>query len=449
MTIIPSVPTPSEKELAVQTVTLLQKLVQNACVNDLTPDSGQEWRNADTLEEFFSDAPVRIERIEPHPGRVSLIVTVEGTDPRAEPLTLLGHTDVVPVDADEWTRDPFGAEIADASIWGRGTVDMLHMTAAMAVVTRAVALAGGLAGTLAFAAVADEEARGGLGAGWIAQHRPDAVSWRNCLSEYAGPHLRGRDGSDSVIVTVGEKGAAQRRLIVHGDAGHGSTPWGRVSTIDRIAEVVRRVSAIRPEASDAPSWRAFVSAFAFDASETARLEAGDFGVFGPLAAYAHAVSHLTIAQTVLRSGAAINVLPGEASLDLDIRTLPGQTDSDVDAILRAGLGDLADDVEIVHLISEPASASPTETRLFSVLTRTVREFYPDSAIVPALVAGGTDLRFARGLGGVGYGFGLYTPQRTLGDVLAQLHNHDEHMALADVELTVSALSRAVREFLTA
>ena len=77
--------------LADTTVTLLKELVQISCVNDLTPDSGQESKAADVLERFFADAPnVRVERFEPHPGRTSIAFTIEGSDPSAEPLTLLG-----------------------------------------------------------------------------------------------------------------------------------------------------------------------------------------------------------------------------------------------------------------------------------------------------------------------------------------------------------------------
>lgn len=171
------------------TLALLQRMVRNACVNDLTPDSGQEVRNADTLEEFFSGTDVEVQRIEPHPGRASVVFTVPGTDPVAEPLTLLGHTDVVPVDSAKWTVDPFGAEIIDGKLYGRGTVDMLFITATMAAVTREVARNGRPRGTLTFVGLADEEARGGLGAKWISENLPDAFSWQNMLSETGGSHL--------------------------------------------------------------------------------------------------------------------------------------------------------------------------------------------------------------------------------------------------------------------
>ena len=113
-------------ELTDTTVDLLQQLIRNACVNDLTADSGQEVRNAETLEAFFAEAlgedfsVVSVRRFEPHPGRVSVAFTIEGSDPSAEPLTLLGHTDVVPVDEPKWTKDPFGAELIRGRIYGRG-----------------------------------------------------------------------------------------------------------------------------------------------------------------------------------------------------------------------------------------------------------------------------------------------------------------------------------------
>lgn len=259
------------------TLLLLQELIRNACVNDLTPDSGQEIRNADTLERFFAGVPnVEIQRLEPRPGRTTIIFTVPGHDPEAEPLTLLGHTDVVPIDEPKWTRDPFGAEISDGQIWGRGAVDMLFITATQAAVTRQVAREGGLRGTLTFVGIADEEARGGLGAKWISEEHPEAFSWKNCLSETGGSHLPVRDGSDAVVVNVGEKGAAQRRLHVHGDAGHGSIPFDRESSIVKIGEVARRIAAADLKVAKDDIWQGFVQAFRFDAdTEQALLNGTD------------------------------------------------------------------------------------------------------------------------------------------------------------------------------
>ena len=443
-------------DIGEETIDLLQRLIALASVNDLTPDSGNEEAAADLFESFFDGLPVEVERIEPHPGRTTLVVTLRGSDPSAQPLTFLGHTDVVPVDEKHWTHPPFAGEISEGSIWGRGSVDMLHLTAAMAVVTRRLAeevSRGGArpAGTLTFVAAADEEARGGLGVPWIGEHRADAFPWDAQLSEMGGAHIRGARGKDSVVVIVGEKGAAQRRLHVRGDAGHGSIPLGRVSAVEMLARVSRALSQAQwPQASD-EIWAGFVRAFEFDSELEESLISGtyrgDYGEFGDLAAYAHAVSHMTVAQTVARAGGPINVLPSSGELELDIRTLPGQSDDDVDRAITEALGELADHVTIERLLSEQATASSIDTKLYRAIEETLTQANPGAKVVPILFPGGSDLRVGRHKGGVGYGFGSCSSGATLGQVYSQLHAHDEHIAVEDVVSTVCALDHLTRVFI--
>lgn len=430
------------------TLALLQSLIRNGCVNYFSADSGQEVTNADTLEAFFAGTDVLVERYEPHPGRMSISFTVEGTDPSAEPLTLLGHTDVVPVDEDKWTTAPFGGELIDGRVFGRGATDMLYITAAMAACVRDVARGERPRGTLTFVGCADEEARGGLGAKWLAEH--GKFSWKNCLSEEGGSHIPAADGSDALAVVVGEKGAGQRRLTVHGDAGHGSAPYGRDLAVAKIAEVARRVAAIEPEVRADDIWEGYVRAWKFDpATEAALLRGEGYEAFGQLESYSHAMSHLTISPTVLRAGNGINVLPSEAWLELDIRPLPGQTQEEIDSLLRSALGELADEVEITHLITEDGTVSPTSGLLYDAICQTFDEFFPGVPIVPTIAAGGSDLRFARRKGGVGYGFALHAREETLGSVLGQLHSHDESVAVEDVDLTVRAYRSLIRRFVGA
>lgn len=424
-----------------ETLDLLQQLIRNACVNDFTPGSGQEVRNADTLERFFAGEDVEIRRITPQPGRTTLVVTVPGSDPNAAPLTFMGHTDVVPVDESKWSVPPFEARIIDDKIYGRGAVDMLFITASMAVVTREMARQRPK-GTLHFVALADEESRGTLGAKWISENMPAAFSWENCLSETGGAHV-----GDSVVLYVGEKGAAQRRLHVHGDAGHGSVPFGKDSAIAKIGRVAQRLAEAETPVSDSDIWRGFVQAFRLDPASSAALEAGaGYEKLGELAAFGHAISHLTMAQTVLRAGQAINVLPSHAYLELDIRTLPGQSDDDVDAYLRSVVGE---EVEIERLICEEASISPTDSPLYRTLEEVLGEFFPEKNVVPTIAAGGSDLRFARRLGGVGYGFAVHARERSLGHTHGQLHSHDEFLYLEDLDLTLRGYEEVARRFLGA
>jgi hypothetical protein len=126
-------------ELTGQTVELLQTLIRNACVNEGTVESGQEIRNAEVLATYLEGSGADVELFHAAPGRTSLVARIEGTDPDAPSLCLNGHTDVVPVTPEGWSRDPFAGELVDGEMWGRGAVDMLNLTASMAVALRHLA----------------------------------------------------------------------------------------------------------------------------------------------------------------------------------------------------------------------------------------------------------------------------------------------------------------------
>src|SRR6478752_5314261 len=137
---------------------LLQTMIRNECVNDGTPDSGGEVRNAELLQQYLEGPGIEIEQFSSRPGRTSTVARIEGSDPDAPTLCLMGHTDVVPVNPDGWSEDPFGGELVDGEVWGRGAVDMLNLTASMAVAVRRLADGGFRPkGTLIYLAVADEE----------------------------------------------------------------------------------------------------------------------------------------------------------------------------------------------------------------------------------------------------------------------------------------------------
>src|SRR5258705_615749 len=164
-----------EQSIETEATELLRTMIRNACVNDGTAACGQETRSCAALEDYFAGAGVACERYTSEPGRENLIARIEGSDPRAPRLLLMGHTDVVPVSPDGWKRDPFGGELVEGVVWGRGAIDMLNLTSTMAVATRRLAKSGFRPrGTLIYLAGADEEAGGNLGAGHLLERRPDA-----------------------------------------------------------------------------------------------------------------------------------------------------------------------------------------------------------------------------------------------------------------------------------
>ena len=198
---------------------------------------------------------VEIERYEPTPGRASLVARIPGTDPTAPSLCLMGHTDVVPVSPAGWRHDPFGGELIDGEVWGRGAVDMLNLTSSMAIVFRDLAERGFRPrGDLVYFAVADEEAGSAHGARWVADHHPESIRTTYLLTESGGLHT-GSPEAPQIGVTVAEKGVAWRRLRVHGTPGHGSMPFRIDNALVAAAGVVQRLAEYRPAPQFHELWR--------------------------------------------------------------------------------------------------------------------------------------------------------------------------------------------------
>src|SRR5262245_48350915 len=242
------------EQLTGEVTELLQELIRNQCVNDGSPESGDEERSANLLRDYLEGSGLDFTSFDSLPGRRSLVARIEGSDPSAPSLCLMGHTDVVPVTASGWSRDPFGGELVDGEVWGRGAIDMLNLTASMAVATKHLARTGFRPkGTLLYFAVADEEAGGHWGAEWALDHEPDAVGADYVLTESGGLLMDTHNGQ-KVTITVAEKGVMWRRLRVRGTPGHGSAPFGADNALVKAAEVVRRIATYEPRAQIIDLW---------------------------------------------------------------------------------------------------------------------------------------------------------------------------------------------------
>jgi acetylornithine deacetylase/succinyl-diaminopimelate desuccinylase-like protein len=421
---------------------LLQHLIRNACVNDGTDASGHEARSVEVLRAVLEPTGIDIEVYEPSPGRQSLVARIEGSDPTAPTLTLLGHLDVVPVNEDAWSRDPFGGELVDDVVWGRGAVDMLNLTSSMAVATRRLATSGfAPRGTLIFAAVADEEAAGVWGAKHLAERQLDAVRSDYVLTESGGTPMRSPGGT-KLPVMVGEKGCYWCRITVTGTAGHGSQPYKTDNALVKAAEVVRRIAAYKPEAQIGEVWKRYLSAMGLPPEKTAplldpsliegRLDELPVGA----ARLFHACTHTTFSPNIAHGGSKINTIPDTVQLEVDIRTLPGQSAADIERMIHEAVGaDLHDSVIVEPAIFDPASESPMDTPLWSTLSRVATRFYSDAETVPMLIAGATDARFFRRLGATAYGFGLFSPTFRYEDYGKMFHGDDERIDVESLRLS--------------
>jgi acetylornithine deacetylase/succinyl-diaminopimelate desuccinylase-like protein len=435
---------------------LLRTLIRNACVNTGEAGSGHEARSVDALEDYFAGSGLSCERYTSEPGRTSLITRIEGRDPHAPTLLLMGHTDVVPVTPSGWQRDPFGAELVDGIVWGRGAIDMLNLTSTMAVATRRLATGGWRPrGTLIYLAVADEEAGGFLGAGHLVEHHADAVKCDYVITESGGVPIPTKSGH-TLKVTVGEKGGNWRRLVVHGTPGHGSRPFRTDNALVTAARVIQRLAEYRPKARILDAWRGYVEALDLEPGLTEALTdpervweaAHDLDNLA-LAREAHACTHTTFSPNIVHGGTKVNVIPDRVLVDVDIRSLPGIEQHEVEAMIREALGDLASRVTIETPPDRKrgGSVSPTDTPLMAAIGRVARRMMPDSRVVPVITTGGTDAKFFRWKGIPSYGFGLHSTRIPYTEYPLMFHGHDERVDTESLKLSALMWEALSRDFL--
>jgi acetylornithine deacetylase/succinyl-diaminopimelate desuccinylase-like protein len=437
-----------------EVVELVQQMIRHRCVNDGSPESGEEARNVDLLQAYLEGAGLDVERYESAPGRSNLVTRIEGTDPEAPSLCLLGHTDVVPVNEARWQNDPFGGEIIDGYVWGRGAIDMFNITASMAVTIKELTRSGFRPkGTLVYAAVADEEAGGIYGAEYLVTERADAIRTDYCITESGGFPLPTPAGV-RLPALAEEKGPMWSRLRVTGAPAHGSMPFRSDNALVKAAEVVSRLAAYRPPPRIDDTWRAFVDALGVPPEMAAPLlqEEGfnEMCELLPLGMgkIAYACTHTTFAPTMIHAGSKVNIIPEEVEIQVDIRVLPGDGPDQVRAMIADALGDLADEVQIVFGREDLATSSPQDTPLWDAMERAASKFYPGAQVVPMRMVGSTDARhFRRHLGTVSYGFGLFSDKMSLDELATMGHGDNERVDLESLELCTGLWGVLVRDFL--
>ena len=429
---------------------LLQTLIRNSCVNDGTPGSGFEERSVATLRDYLGEAG---REYEPRPGRTSVLYDVPATDPTAPKLLLMGHLDVVPAGEQGWRHDPFGAEVIDGYVWGRGAVDMLNQTAAMAAVFKRF-LNGSIrppAGGLAFLAVADEEAGGLWGARYLTEHHWEDVACDYLLTEIAYPPIRTAFGP-AYPVSVGEKGPFWRRLKSAGTPGHASQPYGTENALVPVARVLAHLAEAPAPVSMSPEWHTFVAGLGLPGSEAAdltdpnRIDAAIESLFGnrpAFARYAHACTHLTVAPTVMRAGNKINTIPDTGFAEVDIRALPGQDARTVDEHIRTVAGRDFERLVVEPIADFEASADAPAGPLWEAVTRAIEELTGSRRIIPTLMPASTDARFFRARGAVAYGVGLFDEDVDFDEFLGMFHGQDERVSIQSLGLTAQVLVRTI------
>jgi acetylornithine deacetylase/succinyl-diaminopimelate desuccinylase-like protein len=448
----------------------LQALIRIPSVNPAPPDAlDGETRAAEWIAAALEDVGLRPEIVELVPGRGSVVGRLRGDGTGGEPLLLVGHLDVVPAPPDLWSHDPFGGEVADGFVWGRGALDMKDLVAMELTVVRMLAAEARAAGRdpasdpvpglrrdVIIATTADEEAGGLNGIGWIVAERPELLRAAAAINE-AGAVATTFAGRRFYPIGVAEKGYAVYRLTVHGTWGHGSMPHGENAAV-RAADVVARLATpgpprvtpvmetfLRRTADQLPDEPArLIRALA--AGDTRLGDAALAAACDPMVARVlGAVLRDTISPTVVHAGVKYNVIPGEATVEIDCRVLPGTTEEDMREIVIGRLGELAAHVDVDLVIHAPAVAAPAEGEPYELLERTVVDHDPDGIPVPFLVPYATDAKHLAVLGIPAYGF---SPLRLAPDMpyLELWHGVDERVSVDALRWGLPVLYDVVRRF---
>jgi acetylornithine deacetylase/succinyl-diaminopimelate desuccinylase-like protein len=413
---------------------------------------GNETRAAGYLQAVLEREGIECMIVGPSDDRGSLVARIHG-DGSERPLLLMSHTDVVAVEPDKWTHHPFGAEIVDGYLYGRGTLDMKHMVA-MELQTMLMLKRRGtpLKRDVIFMAAADEEVGGHAGAGWLVQNRPDLIEAEYALNEGGGSGFE-LNGQTYYSVQTAEKGTARFRLCARGRPGHGSQPH-EDNAIFKLASRLLRLQETHLPVHLTATVKAYVTALAAAQSGELReqllaiLEPGNTDTAIDALRLGEEIKHglraivrNTVSPTILQAGSQINVIPSVAEASLDGRILPGWT---AEAFHGELLEIFGQDAEIEFLEpSEPLEADPSGPML-ETIKAVLAEREPGAAVVPVMLSGATDAKHIAKLGTRVYGFapGLITPPGEWN----RIHGHDERIAVDSLRWGAQTLFEVVERF---
>lgn len=408
---------------------------------------------ADVLRAEGIDADV----LEAAPGRGSCFARLPATVAEPEPpLLLLSHVDVVPVDAEAWARDPFGGELIDGVIWGRGAVDMKHMMAMELSVMLALHRSGAKRRRdVIFAAVADEEAGGVYGALHWVRERPDLFAdaagrpAAAALNEVGGYSMTVSDRRVYAI-QVAEKGIIWTRLRASGTPSHGSMPSPDNAAI-KLARAVSQLAAAPRPARVIPVVRTFFEALGLAAVVGHAERGDDEGARALLAERVadpvlrrslDAMLRDTVTPNVIHVGKKVNVVPGSGEAEIDVRTLPGTDQQAFLADLQAIVGDGVT-VESVHTM--PSVECAADAEIVRLMERALLAADPEAVPLPMMITPGTDAKAMALLAIPTYGF---APLRLDADVpfLSLFHGNDERIPVSGLRFGLPVLHAVVSRF---
>ena len=418
---------------------------------DTVNPPGNEVEGARFFKNIFDAESIPCQVFEPSPGRGSLLATLKGTS-KKRPILLLNHIDVVPVEKERWTVDPFEGIVQDGYLYGRGALDdksmgIIEMMTLLILQRKKVPLER----DVLFFAAADEETGGKWGIQWAMENVSSLRRSEYALNEGGYVILNETGDPDRYEISSGQKIVFQLQLKAKGTSGHASMPHSdnpNVKLIHALEAVTKwetpynvlpmvKEFFLKMAPKQPPDERKFfedIEKGLHDPSFSARLTTNPIY---------NAMVRDTISLTILQAGSKANVIPSESSATLDCRLIPGSSKENFLKEIKERLGDEIEAEGKMEGKSIPPS--PFNTDLFQAIQKFATSNDPDCPVVPFLLPGATDSRFLRERGITTYDF---CPFRLPEKEIMRVHGNDERIALENLRFGIRMLMEVIKEVAT-
>jgi acetylornithine deacetylase/succinyl-diaminopimelate desuccinylase-like protein len=437
---------PSLETIEQEAVSLLNEYLRV----DTTNPPGNEIKAAQFFKDIFDREGIEAQIIEAAPGRGNIYARLKG-DGSKKAIVLMNHMDVVPADRRYWSVDPFGGVVKDGYVWGRGALDMKGMGIVELMAMLALKRQGiPLKSDIIFLGVADEEAGGAMGAGFMVKEHFDLLKNAGIVLNEFNFIAVGDDGKVRYYgVEAAQKTPLWLKLTATGTPGHGSVPRSD-SAVNKLIAALHRIANYQTPLKVEPVVQTFyVDTADLEPSGERRQRLKDLKASLQDPAFAaeftknlraNAEVRNTISITVLEGSNKVNVIPPQASAQLDVRLLPSENPQQFINELRKVIGD--ESINIEPILSFAPSASPTDSEFFKALQEVANNHNPGARVTTPLVVGFTDCHYFREKGIPCYGF---MPFKLTEKEAALLHGNDERLSVDNVKFGTRVMYEIVQE----
>jgi acetylornithine deacetylase/succinyl-diaminopimelate desuccinylase-like protein len=420
------------QEVGAESIDHLVELIQI----DSSNPPGNETDVANYLQAVLTEEGLHSELYALEESRANLVSRIKGNGSK-RPILLMGHTDVVGVQADKWYADPFSGMRQDGFVYGRGTLDDKDNVAAALMVMKLLNRYGvELDRDVIFLAESGEEGTPEVGINFMVEKHFDVIDAEYCLAE-GGQNVIEHDEVKTVGIETTEKMPRRVTLVARGTPSHGSKPTLQNAVLI-LANAVAKAGTWQTDVRFNDTTRAYFQrmaeisdpedAYRYNNVENTEESEAIQQYFLENFPYHYSISRTSVAPTVIDAGFRKNVIPSEASAILDIRMLPDESVED----FYAQLAEVIDDprVEIVpERIYRPAAPpSEIDNEMFQTLERVARQMYPTATVLPVMSTGATDMAQVRAKGMQSYGIG---PARSVEEINSGFGAHGDNERISE------------------